>query len=170
MESIRNELHELLTPEKIEAIISDTDQSMKANYEALSQRASGMADVRTYQELLDYCYEQTFAYIDNPDNLMKLLIDSKNIQPVYNSITSTEEFKEICTEEYRGFPRVIAMTILAGSEALAAHAALQNLSEATPELQNYLDTQVDTYQKYLRDALAYGRGDDKRMMMHGEKQ
>ncbi len=170
MESIRNELHELLNQEKIEAIIRDTDQGMKANYQALSERAAGMADVNTYQELLDYCYDQTFAYIDNPDNLMKVLADAKNIQPVYHSITSTEEFKEICTEEYRGFPRVIAMTILAGSEAVAADAALRNLPDASQALQDYLDTQVATYQKFVRDALAYGRGEDKRMMMHGQKQ
>lgn len=170
MDNIREELHRVLTKEKLDEIIELTDQVMDDNYKAISARASGMADVRTYQELLDYCYQQTGLYIDNRDNMMKLLVDPKNIQPVYHSIVNTEEFKEICTEEYKGFPRVIAMTILAGSEAAAANAALTLLKDEPESVVNYLDGLVDTYQKYLRDAISYGKGEDKKVVMTGKQQ
>lgn len=170
MDEIRNEIHRVLTKEKLDEIIKLTDQVMNENYKAISQRAAGMADVQTYQNLLDYCYDQTFSYIDNRDNMMKLLLDSKNIQPVYNSIVGTPEFAEICTEEYKGFPRVIAMTVLAGSEAAAANAALTVLNGEPENVVNYLDSLVDTYQKYLKDAIAYGKGEDKKVVMTGHKQ
>lgn len=170
MDEIRNEIHKVLTKEKIDEIITLTNQVMNDNHKAISERASGMADVHTYQNLLDYCYEQTAAYIDNRDNMMKLLLDSKNIQPVFNSIVNTEEFREICTEEYKGFPRVIAMTVLAGSEAAAANAALSVLKGEPANVVDYLESQVDTYQKYLRDAIAYGKGEDKKVVMTGQKQ
>lgn len=170
MENIREELHRVLTKEKLDEIISLTDKVMDDNYKAISEKASGMADVRTYQELLDYCYEQTAMYIDNRDNMMKLLLEPTNIQPVYHSIVNTEEFKAICTEEYKGFPRVIAMTILAGSEAAAANAALTILNGEPEAVVSYLDGLVETYQKYLRDAVEYGKGENKNVVMTGKKQ
>lgn len=170
MEDTRSELHRLLTKEKLEEIISMTDQVMEANYKAISEKASGMPDVETYQRLLDYCYQQVGLYVDNPDNMMKLLQQSTNIQPVYNSIVETEEFKEICTEEYKGFPRVIAMTVLAGTEAAAAHAAYQVLKDESEPVADYLDHLVDIYQGYLRDAISYGKGENKNVVMTGHKQ
>ncbi|MBF0578511.1 hypothetical protein IM774_01625 [Erysipelotrichaceae bacterium RD49] len=170
MEDIHSELHRLLTKEKLEEIITMTDKVMESNYKALSEQASSMEDVKTYQALLDYCYQQVGLYVDNPDNMMKILQQSTNIQPVYNSIVETEEFKEICTEEYKGFPRVIAMTILAGTEAAAAHCALTALQGESKEAEEYLDSLVDTYQGYLKDAIAYGKGENKNVMMTGKKQ
>lgn len=170
MDTIRKDLHEVLTVEKLDEIITLTNELMQQNHKAISERAAGMADEQTYQRLLDYCYEQTALYIDNRDNMMKLLTDSKNIQPVYNSIVSTEEFQQICSPEYKGFPRVIAMTVLAGSEAAAANAALSVLQDGPEALVHHLDQLIGTYQAYLRDAIAYGKGDNKRVVMTGNKQ
>lgn len=170
MDAIRKDLHEVLSVEKLDEIIALTNEVMEQNHKAISERAVGMADEKTYQRLLDYCYEQTALYIDNRDNMMKLLTDSKNIQPVYNSIVGTEEFEQVCPKEYKGFPRVIAMTVLAGSEAAAANAALSVLQDAPEALVLHLDQLIDIYQSYLRDAIAYGKGENKSVVMTGSKQ
>lgn len=52
MDNIREELHRVLTKEKLDEIIELTDQVMDDNYKAISARASGMADVRTYLSLI----------------------------------------------------------------------------------------------------------------------
>lgn len=170
MDTIREELHEALTIEALDEIINLTDEIMKQNHQAIGERAQGMADEQTYLRLLDYCYAQTAAYLNNRDNMMKVLTDSKNIQPVYNSIVDTPEFQSLCTEEYKGFPRVIAMTILAGSEAAAAHVALNYVKDASKNVEDHLNQLIDTYQSYLRDAISYGKGEDKRVVMTGQKQ
>lgn len=170
MDEIRNELHRVLTREVLDEIIDLTSQAISSNYRTISERAATMADARTYQTLLDYCFEHVSQYIDNRDNMMKLLLDSKNIQPVYHYMVSTPEFEAICSEEYRGFPRVIAMTVLAGSEAAAADAALRVLNGEPAPVVDYLESQVETYQKYLRDAVSYGKGEDKKVVMTGSKQ
>ena len=170
MEQIRNTLREVLTETVLEQIIRETDKVMDQNYRALSERASGMAAVHTYQQLLDYCYQQTGLYLDNRDNMKKVLLDANNIPSVYHSVVESEEFKAICAEEYKGFPRVIMMTILAGSEAAAANAAAGILETAGADAQlvQYEDDLCTTYQKYLRDAIAYGKGEDKKIVMAGE--
>lgn len=170
MEQIRNLLRDALNTEVIAAVIAATNEAMEKNYKALSERASGMADVHTYQELLDYCYQQTGLYLDNPDNMKKVLIDANNIPSAYYSMVENEEFKEICTEEYKGFPRVIMMTILAGSEASAAYAAAQYFEDNGFDLSmvEYEDNLGATYRKHVQDAVAYGKGEDKKIMMNGK--
>ena len=170
MDTIREQLHEILTLEKLDEIISLTNEIMDQNHKAIGERAQGMADEQTYLKLLDYCYAQTSSYLNNRDNMMKVLIDSKNIQPVYNSIVDTPEFQSLCHEEYKGFPRIIAMTILAGSEAAAAHTALLYLKDAPKDVEDHLNQLTDTYQAYLQDAISYGKGEDKRVVMTGKKQ
>ncbi len=86
MDTIREQLHQVLTLETLDEIINLTNEIMEQNHKAISERAQGMEDEQTYLRLLDYCYAQTSSYLNNRDNMMKVLIDSKNIQPVYNSI------------------------------------------------------------------------------------
>lgn len=172
MEQIQKSIREALSEEILKQVIADTYKAMEANYKAISSKASGMADVHTYQELLDYCYQQVGLYLDNPDNMKKVLLETNNIPTAYHSMTEAEAFKEICTEEYRGFPRVIMMTVLAGSEAAAAYAAAQYFEDNGFDLSfvEYEDRMGATYQKYVKDAIAYGRGGDKKVVFTGEQQ
>lgn len=170
MNPMIQKIHEVCTPEVIAQIIENTRAAIVANYRSLSAKAQTMADAGTYMDLIDYCFENVEAYVDNPDNMMKILTDSYNIQPAYNSIAETEEFKEICSEEYKGFPRIILMTVLAGSLAACANEAYLLCKDKDPQTAGYFDSLVDVYHKYLQDALSYGKGDDKKVVMTGQRQ
>lgn len=163
MEQIRTNLREALTHEVIEAIIAETDSRMKDSYEALSSRTANMPDAQNYQMLVDYCYQQATLYLDNPDNMKKVLVDSNNIASAYHSMVENEEFKALLPEEYKGFPRIIMMTVLAGSEANAAISAASYLEahDAQTELVDYEDKLAEIYRGYLQDALDYGNGKKK---------
>lgn len=170
MKTLQEKLHSIFTPEVLADLIDKTNAIMQGNYKALSERAAGMANANMYQDLIDYCYEQVGQYIDNPDNMMKILSDPNNIQPAYNAMAETEEFKAISMEEYKGFPRVILMTVLAGSEAAAANEAYEMYRDSDPEIAPYLDNLANVYHKYFSDAVSYGKGEDKKVVMTGHRQ
>ncbi|MGM9961073.1 MAG: hypothetical protein ACI32F_07175 [Allobaculum sp.] len=169
MDYLHNELHRVLDEQRLNEILNLTFQVMDSNYRALSAQASSMPNVRVYQDLLDYCNDQVVQYIHNYDNLMNVLLAPTNIQPVYFSIVESDAFGELCTEEFRGFPRIVAMALLAGTEAAAANCAMQVLKNENDELIAYLDGLVDVYQGYLADALAYGKGEKKSVFFTGKK-
>lgn len=161
MEKIYEDLHRILDEERLLDILNLSYSMMDNNYRALSAQASSMPNVHVYQELLDYCHEQVVQYIRNYDHLMNILCQPTNIQPVYFSIVESDAFKSLCTEEFKGFPRIIAMAMLAGTEAAVANCTLQVLEDQDERIVRYLDELVDTYQGYLLDALAYGKGEKK---------
>lgn len=161
MDNIQTELHNILDESRLLDILNLSYSVMDRNYRALSAQASSMPNVRVYQDLLDYCHEQVVQYIRNYDHLMNILCQPTNIQPVYFSIVESDAFKTLCTEDFKGFPRIIAMALLAGTEAAVANCTLQILEDQDESVIRYLDGLVDTYQGYLLDALAYGKGEKK---------
>lgn len=170
MDKMTTQLHEALSADVLKEIAEETSRRMAISHHQLSERAQMMADKDVYQNLLDYSYEQIDQYFESPDNFVKVLTDSRNIQPVYNSIAESPEFQALCPPEYKGFPRVILMTVLAGSESAAADAAYEYFAKKDPEVAGYFDQLVGVYQQYLQDALRYGKGEDKTVMMTGKKQ
>lgn len=157
-----------LLDEQLQNIMDATVKDMEANEKALIQRAQAMEDVKTYEDLTNFCYENVFAYIQNPDDLKKILTDPQSIEGMYAAISEDEDFKAICAEEYKGFPRVILMTVLAGSDALACHHAAALLKD-DPEEATRLDNLANLYHHYLEEALAYGRGERKNIVFNDGK-
>lgn len=154
-----------LLDEKLQEIMAETVKDMKESEKKLIERAEAMEDVKTYTDLTNYCYEKMYAYVEEPDDLEKILTDPKSIESMYSEMSETEEFKEICTEEYKGFPRVILMTVLAGTDAHACHHAAALLKD-DPEESTRLDNLANLYHHYLEEALAYGRGERKNIVFN----
>lgn len=154
-----------LLDEKLQDIMDATLCDMKESEKKLIARAQAMEDVKTYTDLTDYCYGKMYAYVEDREDLKKILTDPKSIEVMYNAMSDTEEFKEICTEEYKGFPRVILMTVLAGTDAHACHHAAELLKD-DPEESTRLDNLANLYHHYLEEALAYGRGERKNIVFN----
>lgn len=65
------------------------------------------------------------------------------------------------------------MMLLAGAEANAADAALSYIrmhTDKNPAEFNAVEKLVEIYNGYFRDALEYGKGNDKKLTFTGEKQ
>lgn len=156
-----------LLDEKLQEIMDKTVQDMKESEKKLIARAEAMEDVKTYTDLIDYCYGKMYAYAEDKEDLKKILTDPKSIEGMYNTMSETEEFKAICTEEFKGFPRVILMTVLAGTDAHACHHAAELLKD-DPAESTRLDNLANLYHHYLEEALAYGRGERKNIVFNSE--
>lgn len=161
MDTIHNELHNILDEPRLQEILNLSFSFMDQSYRELSAQVSSMPNVYVYQELLDYCYEELIQYIRPYDHVMNILCQPTNIQPVYFSIVEAESFKSLCTEELKAFPRILAMTLLVGIEMTVVKSARQVLDDQDEKILRYLDELIDTYQDFLIDALSYGKGEKK---------
>lgn len=159
-----------LSEEKIQDIQSVVAARLQLIRKNLLDQAKDQENEAVYTKLVEYCTNKVSEYMKNPANLKEVLTNSSNIEKAYNEMTGTKEFEEIATEDFRRLPRVIAMTILAGSEAIAADEALILLDDRPDDEKQFLNNLVTRYQGYMQDAVAYGKGDDKKLAFTGEKQ
>ncbi len=161
-------LEQLLDEEALKKIIEETDAEMKHKHAVLSEKAAGMDNVETYRKLLDYCFDKCAAYLDDPANMKAVLLEPRHLQQAYDTLVGADEFKTIGGEEYKGFPRVIAMTILAGSEVSAADCALHVLGKKDKDAAGALEALGNIYREYVREAIAYGNGERKKVGLTGK--
>lgn len=164
---------EKLSSDELATVSAEAVKRMEAMALNLKAKAEGMEEKDLYNQLIDYAEDKIKAYFAEPETIKKVLTDPHNIEEAFNAMTSTEEFEKIGTEEHRRLPRVVMMMLLAGAEANAADAALTYFKENTdknPEEFLSVDRLVDVYNGYFKDALEYGKGNDKKVVFSGEKQ
>lgn len=161
MENTKNQFSDAA----LEQILKETDQRLIQTKNALMAHASAQPNKESYESLVDFCYEGVKNYLSDPEHLKEALSTPKSIEGAYQSLVEDPKFLALDVKDMRHFPRVILMTILAGALANAALSA-GFLTEDNEERSN-LNVLADIYEKYMRDALSYGRGEDKNLNVTG---
>ncbi|MEY8380558.1 hypothetical protein [Ileibacterium valens] len=164
---------EQLSPDELKTIGKEAVKRMETAAESLREKAGSMEEKDLYGQLIDYAEEKIKNYLASEDTIKSVLTNPHNIENAFNEMTSTPEFEKIGTEEHRRLPRVVMMMLLAGAEANAADAALSYIrmhTDKNPAEFNAVEKLVEIYNGYFRDALEYGKGNDKKLTFTGEKQ
>lgn len=158
------------TAAQLDEVREIMEKRLDANKAAVKEKAKDMADEENYVELMTFCYDRTEAWLTKPENLQKVFTNPNSIEEAYQTITTDEKFETLASEDYRLLPRILTMTVLAGSMAAACHEALENLQDLSEEQREDLDRLANLYHKYMEDAVSYGKGENKTISFPQQEQ
>lgn len=151
--------------EQLEQIAKAADEKINAAHQALNERTKDFAQRETYENITEFAYEQVLSYINNPEELKKILSDAGMFQTMYQEISEKEPFDEMADEELKHFPHVLTMTVIAGSCAFAVREAIDLLGEKEAKLTDLYQLE-DRYVQFQRDAMDYANGKNKNVGIH----